>query len=445
MEQGPDQAVNKRAQGKRARDLSATRRWFLLILISIGSSIIYTPAYLKYTYYTQLMAALHISNEQVGLLMTTYAITATICYVPAGLLADRVRVRTLSTAGFITTALLVFWYAALPSFGVVMLIMVGMGITTIFIWWGVRYKLVLLISEEGQYSRNIGISYGFYGLAGMLVGFVIVWILDATGKRYGVGISASFIFLGALIFLLGVLSWLFIPKFADEIGSGTGVITWKDTAAALKYPAVWITAVSMFFVYFYYTCASYTTPYLTTGFGAGLLLVSALGNVRTYGITILSGPAYGWLAKWRFPSRVIWMSSILAALCFVLIAFLPRATGILVFVAILTIVLGFVSNGSFSVVSAQLTEAKVPIGVFGAATGILSIVGFLPDSFSSTWFGTLIDNHGNHAYKAIFLILAGSAVIATLSSMYLRRYVARHKEPLLGVASEPATLTPVAK
>ncbi|MDR0626244.1 MAG: hypothetical protein LBG11_03125, partial [Bifidobacteriaceae bacterium] len=47
-------------------DLSSGRRWFLLILASIGSSIIYAPAYLKAVFYDPLQQALGVTNTQLG-------------------------------------------------------------------------------------------------------------------------------------------------------------------------------------------------------------------------------------------------------------------------------------------------------------------------------------------------------------------------------------------
>ena len=37
-------------QERHANDLSRGHRFFLLVLVSIGSSIIYTPAYLQYVF-----------------------------------------------------------------------------------------------------------------------------------------------------------------------------------------------------------------------------------------------------------------------------------------------------------------------------------------------------------------------------------------------------------
>jgi phosphate/sulfate permease len=89
------------------------------------------------------------------------------------------------------------------------------------------------------------------------------------------------------------------------------------------------------------------------------------------------------------------------------------------------------------VVSAQLTEGHVPLHYFGAATGILSVIGFLPDTFSSIWFGAIMDSQvdgaGNvaaGAYEQIFLILIVAAVLAAIASFVLFAYVKRNNAKL---------------
>ena len=109
---------------------------------------------------------------------------------------------------------------------------------------------------------------------------------------------------------------------------------------------------------------------------------------------------------------------------------LPHEASFAVVGAIVTILLGFVANGAYGIASSQLSEGKVPISVFGTATGLLSVIGFAPDTFSSTWFGVLIDNHGNAAYSQIFLILAASALLAMLFAAALLLYVRKNKSRL---------------
>ena len=119
---------------RKASDLSAAHRIFLLILVSIGSSIIYTPAYLQYVFEEPLGKALIASGgatpenvaTTLGTLLSAYAMTALVCYLPSGIVADIVRVRTLSWVGFGLTALLTFWYAMFPSLTTIRFLFVAM-------------------------------------------------------------------------------------------------------------------------------------------------------------------------------------------------------------------------------------------------------------------------------------------------------------------------------
>jgi MFS family permease len=409
--------------------ISSGHRWFLLVLASIGSSIIYAPAYLKAVFYDPLQQALGVTNTELGAVFGAYAITALICYLPSGILADKVRMRTLSSVGFLSTAVLTAVYAMLPNLFVLYAVFVGMGVTTILIWWGVRFKLVRLVSKEDEYPRRIGLSYGIYGVAGLLIGLVSAAIVSMVGENLNLGVSIYLGFLAVIIGILGVLSLLFIPKFEGEI-KAEGGFNLSEFASAAKSPVVWLAALSCFFVYFFYTGVTYTTPYLTGVLGASLFVTTIIANVRNYGITLLSGPIFGIIANKFKPSMTIVVGSLAFVVALLGLMVLPKEAGFIVAAAILVIVLGFIANGAFGVVSAQLTEGSVPLHYFGAATGILSVIGFLPDTFSSTWFGAIMDaqtdaagNVAAGAYEQIFYILIGGAVLAALSSLALWLFV----------------------
>lgn len=415
-------------------DLSSGRRWFLLILASIGSSIIYAPAYLKAVFYDPLQQALGVTNTELGAVFGAYAITALICYLPSGILADKIRMRTLSSVGFISTAVLTFVYAMLPSLIVLYVVFILMGVTTILIWWGVRFKLVRLVSKEDEYPKRIGLSYGIYGVAGLLIGLVSTAIVAAVRENLNLGVSIYLYFLSAVILTLGILSLLFIPKFAGEIRTEGG-FSLDEFTRAFRDPVVWIAAVSLFFVYFYYTGVTYTTPYMTGILGVSLGASIIVANIRNYGITLLSGPIFGQIANRFRPSIVIAIGSLIFVAALLIMMYLPSGPSVMVIAVILVVLLGFIANGAFGVVSAQLTEGKVPLGHFGAATGILSIIGFLPDTFSSTWFGAIMDAQtdaaGNvtaEAYQQIFVILIISAILAALSSLALWLYLRKRRE-----------------
>lgn len=404
------------------KDLSGVHKWFLIILVSMGSSIIYTPIYLKNVFYEPLMQGLGCTNADLGALLSCYAITALITYLPAGILADKIRMRTLSWLGFGGTAVLTFIYATLPSLGMLYVLFIGFGITSILIWWGTRFKIVRLCCAEDEYASKIGTSYSIYGAAGLVIGLINAAIVSAIPIP-SAGIQVLLVFLGVLISLLAVLSFIFVPDFKGEINKDAKMFSLGEVVQAIKHPGVIWACLAYFFVYAVYQGVTYTTPFMTSAFAAPVLIVSVVGLIRTYGIGLIAGPVAGVLADkvFKSPSKSILVFFAAAAVVLAAFLILPRDAGMVIAVAALVVVLGFVTYGAFSIGSSPLTEAKVPMSIFGTASGILSVVGFMPDVFVHTWFGGMIDAQGNDAFNTIFIVLIVFAVIGCFCLVMTRR------------------------
>ena len=245
------------------KDLTGFHKWFLIILISMGSSIIYTPMYLKNVFYEPLMQGLGCTNADLGAMVSFYGIAAVIFYLPSGVLADKFRMRTLATWGFLGTAILTFVYATLPSVTMCYVLFGGMGITSILIWWGTRFKVIRLCCEEDEYPTKIGISYSIYGAVGLVVGLINAAIVAAIPVP-AQGIQAVLILLGAIIALLGILSYIFMPDFKGEVNKDAKGFSVADAMEAVKTPGVIWACLAYFCVYTVYQGATYTTPYLTS-------------------------------------------------------------------------------------------------------------------------------------------------------------------------------------
>ena len=332
------------------KDLSGVHKWFLIILVSMGSSIIYTPIYLKNVFYEPLMQGLGCTNADLGALLSCYAITALITYLPAGILADKVRMRTLSWLGFGGTAVLTFIYAMLPSLGMLYALFVGFGITSILIWWGTRFKIVRLCCAEDEYASKIGTSYSIYGAAGLIIGLInaaIVSLIPVPAQ----GIQVLLVFLGVLIAILAVLSFIFVPDFKGEINKDAKMFSLGEVVQAIKHPGVIWACLAYFFVYAVYQGVTYTTPFMTSAFAAPVFIVSVVGLIRTYGIGLIAGPVAGILADkvFKSPSRSILVFFAAAAVVLGAFLILPRDAGMVIAVAALVVVLGFVTYGAFSI------------------------------------------------------------------------------------------------
>lgn len=409
------------------KDISGLHKWFLIILISMGSSVVYTPMYLKNIFYDPLMQAIGCSNADLGMMVSMYGIAAVVCYLPSGIVADKFRMRTLATVGFVGTAALTFVYAALPSLVVCYIIFLGMGITSILIWWGTRYKVIRLCCEENEYSQKIGISYSIYGLAGLVVGLVNTAIVASFADAV-TGVRVMIVFLGAILLIMGVLSYILIPDFKGEISQNSGLFDLKDAVEAFKWPGVIWAALTMFFVYSVYQGATYTTPYMTQAFGADDTLVNVIGLIRTYGIGLLAGPVVGWLAtKIKSASKAMVICFLLSIGLLIGFIIMPTTAGVAV-VASMVVLFGFTTYGAFSIGSSPLSEIKMPMRIFGTATGLLSVIGFMPDMFIHAWYGSMIDAKGLDAYPQIFGIETALAVIGIFCLAMLLRTVKKHSQ-----------------
>lgn len=439
---------------RQASELARGHVIFLLVLVSMGSSIIYSPAYLKYVFYNQLLEALQITDGQLGKVTAAYALTATICYLPSGILADKIRVRILGWVGFGGTALLTYLYAMVPSiaasqgsdvaYGILYFIHIAMGVTTILIWWGIRFKLIRLISDgDEDYAKKIGFSYGVYGAAGLIMGVINAAILNYLHHSVGLGVQVLLTFLASVILVLGLLTFFWVPRFTGEICAGNAGFSLAVVGRALSLPVVWIAAIGLFLVYFFYSNMYFITPYFTDIIGADQATTDMVSVVRTYGVTLLSGPIFGILAtKSKSPSKVIFAGSLIAAAVLTTINVVPSSPSIIMIVAGLQMLLAFIANGVFGICSSQLSEGRVPLSVFGTATGLLSVIGFFPDTICPVWFGGIIDaakakhaETGNIAdlaagYHTIFWYMAGAAVLAAVFAAALFLYVRANQEKL---------------
>ena len=406
---------------KTAATISAFTKWAVVAIISSGAYVVYLTYLARYSFYDQVIDGLKITNSQLGVLYGLYGTTATIAYFPGGVLADKVRVKYLATLGFAMSAILTFWYSTAPSYGQLKIIFLLFGLCTTFIFWGIRYKAIRLVSTEENYSTNIGISYGIVGVVGLVVSFISIAIFEAFADPTQ-GFKIVLMFFAIINAVFAVLSFICIPKFADEFAIERKKFNFSEVVQAFKHPGVWLTTLCMFFVYTVYTSLAYTVS-LLTAIGATAAIASIVGTIRTYGTSLFSSPIIGGIAQKKTPSKTIIVCGIITAVSLAVMAVAPKSAGFIIPSVVLIIVLSFFLNGAYGVTSSMLTETNVPVAIFGSASGILSVIGFIPDMFVSPIAGKWLDTYdAAGAYTRIFAVLAVSAALAVLCALLVRVY-----------------------
>lgn len=409
-------------------NLNKRRNMVTLIVISFCAGIIYQVPYLKAVFYDALQEALNVSHTELGSLNTIYGVTAMILYLPGGIIVDKIRMKYLFPISMIACGLLVFWYAALPSLRILQVIYFLLGVFSILTFWSARIKVVRFLSTEENYPTNQGISGSLYALAGLLCSFVALSFMSGNGDSVE-NLKRALIFYGIIYTGFGVLSYFTIPKFDDEIDL-TSKFHIHEFVEAIKLPGVWIVAMSTFAIYAIQISIPYTTPYLTNVYLAPVALISAISIIRTYGINVVSAPVAGWIARKAGSTGKV---MILFSACTIVMAGLfmvvPNKQSLVIPVIILSLVAAFFATAMNGVAIVQLNEVGVPKRIFGGASGIVSVIGYIPDVFIYTMYGVWLDKYAGAAgYNRIFTAVVFWGFISIIFSFLVLKIAKKNKE-----------------
>jgi len=136
---------------------------------------------------TELRAALHIGNTDIGLLVAVTALVAAVASIPFGILADRVRRTRVLGISIVVWALAMLWSATAPNFGRLLLARSFLGL-------GTASAGPVVASLVGDYfsSAERGRIYG-YVLAGEMIGAGIGF--GISGDIAALSWRASFVIL----------------------------------------------------------------------------------------------------------------------------------------------------------------------------------------------------------------------------------------------------------
>lgn len=413
---------------KKTMELSKNLRLFLIIFASMGSWSVYSLNSLRKVFYSNYLSFLEISNTQFGDLIAIWGIVSMICYLPGGILGDKVRMKYLAPLGLFLTALSILGFLAAPSYETMKLVYFAYGIATGLIFWSCRYKIIRMASiNERDYSKNIGLGYGISSATGVIMSGVLVYFLaHIPGET---GLISVLLMCAGVNFILAISGFIFIPKFESELAEkgSNAANSIKNYLSILKNPGVWLSSIAVFFIYSIYTAQYLTTVYLEDAFLASAIIVGITGTIRNYGINIAAQPMMGYLGRRFGICRIMLISCFVVIALILLMLMLPRTAALALPASILIIIYAFFLNGGYSIGSALLAECNTPENLFGTAVGVYSLIGFAPDVMIHPLIGRILDRYGNDAYDYIFILMIGCAICAIITLMILSVYIKKRK------------------
>lgn len=403
------------------------KQWATLFAICLAGGVIFKLAYLRDVFYVAMQDAFGFTNTQFGLMMTAFAVTQFIAYLPGGWITDVVPVKYLVPVSLVSTGLCGFWLATYPPFTTVLIIQAIMGITITLLFWEAMIKGVRMLGSAEEQGRLFGLLEGGRGLFATIISFMALYLFSKFGEGR-MGLRATMLFYAGALCVLGVVCFFLIEKNEVE-----GKVNAKEALEGMlhvaKLPKVWVAGAIVFFGYSFYNGLGFFTAYLTEICGMSVSLGAAISIVRQYMIAFIAAPIGGIIAD-KMGSTISFLKIALIAgtILTAVYLILPAGGSIVVVVAVM-LILAAVMMTIRGTYYATTDEIGVPIIMAGAAAGILSIVGNTPDLFIFTLYGHFMDAYpGALGYKYIFITMIVFALLGVVCCFILGNMVKKEKK-----------------
>ncbi|MCS3406831.1 nitrate/nitrite transporter [Serratia sp. AKBS12] len=406
-------------------------RWLTLAIISISGGVSFDLAYLRYIYQIPMAKFMGFSNTEIGLIMSTFGITAIILYAPSGIIADKFSHRKMMTFAMLATGLLGLLMAVYPPFWVMILIQVAFAVTTILLLWSVSIKAASLLGNHEEQGKIMGWMEGLRGVGVMALAVFTMWIFSLFAPENPNSLKTVILIYSSVYILLGILCWYFVTDgfVSSDETEKAHKFSLGDILSVLKISTTWYCSMIIFGVYTIYAILSYSTNYLTEMYGMTLVAASYMGIVINKIFRAMCGPLGGLITTYtrlKSPTRAIQLLALVSIATLVILLITNQSpTSVAVGIGLI-LLLAFTCYASRGLYFACIGEARTPKYIMGTTVGICSVIGFLPDVFVYPIIGHWQDTlPAAEAYHNMWLMGLGATCLVVVFTFLLSNNIRR--------------------
>ncbi len=399
------------------------RRWLtLLTLIAAGEMVFALPFQTARFFRPTLLEAFSLTNTQLGDLFAAYGITAMLCYFPGGMLADRFSARGLLTASLAATAVGGLVMMQYPSPEKMALLYAFWGITSILLLWGALIKATRDWGGRHEQGLAFGMLDAGRGLMAAGAAFIALRVFTAalgTNELDNASRQAAFadviLTYTVLTLVVAVLAWFLIPPSASSVRSNP----LQGAKTVLGRPVLWAQAGIVVAAYCGYKGVDNYSLYANQVLGYSEVEAAELSAWGAY-IRPAGALFAGFMADRFSASRGALTAFAAMLIGYVVIAMSAPSSSLAIVIFANLFVTYFAVCGLRAIYFALLEENKTPAAVTGAATGLVSVIGFTPEIFFAPITGRILDaNPGLVGHQHYFWFMAGVAVLGLLATIVL--------------------------
>ncbi|MEE9611038.1 MAG: MFS transporter [Desulfatiglandales bacterium] len=380
-----------------------------------------------------------------GLMSSTYFYLYAAVQPPVGILSDSIGPRRVTTFFTFIAAAGAVLFAIAPNMTMAMVgrALIGIGAGGVFI---PSVKTFSRWYREREFASVLGIFLAVGNSGNISASLPLTFFVLLIGWR------TSFMAIGAVSFLLALVSWLIVRDIPEDKGwqpieTGENRLTassedmrgdispQKRLGMVIRNPALWFLMLSMFFsggpgLTFQ---GLWAVPFLMDVHGFGRLQAGGLLMVIPVGFSI-GAPAFGILAdRIALSRKYILLLSLAIGLVSWPIFFVTRGKIDSIYIIFIFLIMGMCGGGSLSLYM-TITKELFPPWLNGTAMGLINPSAFFSAALFQPFTGFLMDAVGKsgsiyprEAYSLVLIVLFISSMIGFIFIIPLSE---RRREPL---------------
>lgn len=429
--------------------ITGTKRWVLLILISLLAGVMVYVPFLRYSYYDQMVLlfsqykpvvdAANV-NEFIGDFSFWFGLVCTVGYPIGGVLTDKFGEKWLMIIGALMMGACSFWLGIVPDRLSIILIHVVFGLGTSFFIWSAYLKTCRKLGNSAEQGKMFSTSEFVRAILGMILGFIGVALLNRAvmpGNTTDLALLGeqwrNMLFLnGGLFIVLAAILVVILP--AKVIGAEEAEMAEKgieppkaeklslrSALQVLKYPGTWLLSLLIFFCYSFTSAANgYLGSYTVNVLEITQTQASTFAVIRNYIIAGVSTLAIGFIAdKIGLKVKTLGIYLVIATILTAAVLLTKNAAFLCIGI---TFVFALVYTGMRGIYFATLGEVGIPLSLSGAATGVISLICYLPDVYFAKLAGIWLDKYGNFGYDLIWYWVIGCGILGIITAVITIRY-----------------------
>ena len=284
-----------------------------------------------------------------------------------------------------------------------------------------------------EQGRIFSTSEFVRGVFGMLIGFVGVAFLGkamlSSGETDPEVLGScwkNLLFLSGVLFLIfSLLVFFLVPSNvigAEETDDRPQErFSMKNIAKVLKMPGTWMLS-ALIFCCFSFTSAGngYLGAYTVNVLGVSQTTASSYAIIRNYIIAAVMTFAIGFVSD-KIGSKAKTLGIYLAISSVLCVALIFTKSAFVLCIAV-SFAFAIAYTGMRGIYFATLNEVGIPLAMNGIATGIISMLCYLPDVYFAKLAGIWLDKYGNQGYDFIWYWAIGCGILGIIVAFITCRY-----------------------